>query len=91
MRATQAPDVYCGETCDQHEPRWVGSAAGDKDGDGPIGATLTLAASTFPPGTRVLVEEPECPQCRTIPHLMGDQWKCECAFDWKSFAEDHFS
>ena len=91
MRAIQAPDVYAGEACDQHAAQWVGSADGDKDGDGPIGETLNLAAVTFPPGTVVTVAEPECPQCNIIPSWVGDRWECECDLDWRAFAEDQFS
>ncbi len=100
MRAKQAPDVYDGETCDQHRPQWVGSAAGDKDGDGPIGGTLELAARIFPPGTQVTVSEPQCPNCHETPHNMGDVpdgsgwktlWKCGCDFDWHEWANDEFS
>ena len=101
MRATQAPDVYGGPKCDQIIPRWVGSAAGDKDGEGPIGADISLSARTFPPGTKVQVLEPECPKCGVVPCDMGDmpdgnggwftKWSCECDFDWREFALDQFS
>lgn len=90
MCAVQAPDVYAGENCDQHRPRWVGSGEGDKDGDTEIGGTLSLAASTFPPGTIVTVAEPECPHCHMVPSQRGDGWQCECDFDWRAFTEDHF-
>ncbi|KRS15634.1 hypothetical protein [Roseovarius indicus] len=93
MRVVQAPNVYAGETCDQHEPRWIGSAEGDKDGAGPVGLedALMLSATTFPPGTIVTIHEPECPQCHTVPTWMGGRWECECDLDWRGFAEDHFS
>lgn len=93
MRATQAPDVYGGKNCDQHEPRWIGSADGDKDGDGPVGVegVLKLDATTFPPGTKVTVHEPECPQCHTVPSWTGNRWECECNFDWHAFAENRFA
>lgn len=79
MRAEQSPDMYAGENCDEMRSRWVGSADGDKDGDGEIGPEIVLDAGTFPPGTRVRVEMPECPQCRTPREL------CDCGFDWASW------
>lgn len=100
MRAEQAPDVYDGTECDQHRPRWVGSAEGDKEGDGPIGETIDLAAKTFPPGTRVIVLEPVCPECGEVPaskrlpidpEIKIDGWECGCDFDWKEWAEEQFS
>lgn len=96
MRATQAPDVYAGASCGEHEDRWVGSAEGDKDGDGPIGPLIELAANTFPPGTIVKVEEPECPRCGSVPaggppRGGHRKWECDCAFDWKAWAEEQFS
>ncbi len=93
MRATQAPDVYGGADCAQHNPRWIGSAEGDMDGDGPVGVdgVLMLNAKTFPPGTRVTVREPECPHCHMVPSWTDGRWECECSFDWRAFAEDKFS
>lgn len=98
MRATMAPDVYSGPDCDHHAPRWVGSAEGDIDGDGDVGVegVLMLAAHTFPPGTTVVVSEPECPQCGCVPYLISEfpaeqMWGCECDFDWRYFTEELFS
>lgn len=103
MRATQAPDVYAGEACNSIEPRWIGSADGDKDGDGPVGrdGVISLAARTFPPGTVISIQSPECPECGEVPSDMGDlpdgkggwytSWKCGCAFDWRAFTLDTFS
>lgn len=92
MRARQAPYVYAGKKCDQHRPRWVGCAEGDKDGDGDIGATIKLAAKTFPPGTVMRIEEPLCPKCRSVPYDMGNgRWECDCDFDWREWASCEFS
>lgn len=103
MRARHAPDVYVGPNCDRHESRWMGSAEGDMDGDGPVGreGTLMLSARTFPPGTVVTVSMPECPNCHETPHDMGDlpdgkggwftKWKCGCDFDWHEWASEEFS
>lgn len=94
MRAEHAPDVYGGPACDQHLPRWVGSAEGDRDGPGPIGEELVFDAKVFPPGTLVKVFEPVCPHCHEVPVLMPELssgWKCGCDFNWKDWADDRFS
>ncbi|WP_029066529.1 hypothetical protein [Labrenzia sp. DG1229] len=94
--AVQAPDIYDGPKCDQHRPQWTGSAEGDQDGPEPIGETIELAANTFPPGTRVTIEEPECPECGMVPTHMNKpgqsgNWECDCDFDWKNWADEQFS
>ena len=91
MRAVQSPDIYSGETCDQHKPRWLGSADGDKEGDTPIGDEITLGARTFPPGTVVIVKEPVCPECGEVPSEADVGWECGCDFDWHAWTEDQFS
>lgn len=91
MRAKQAPDVYAGKGCDQHRPRWVGCAEGDKDGDGDIGATVKLAAVTFPPGTVLIIKEPTCPNCGSVPSHADGRWQCDCDFDWRAWASVQFS
>lgn len=92
MRAEQSPDVYDGPNCDQHRARWVGSAEGDMDGDGEISDTIALSAATFPPGTRVAISVPLCPDCGESADVANDQTeKCECGFDWKAWANDRYS
>lgn len=93
MHAVQAPDVYAGDGCDEHEAQWSGCAAGDKDGEGVIGKTISLNADTFPPGTRISISEPVCPICEAVPSRsrVSDNWSCECDFNWRDFAADHFS
>ena len=103
MRAEQSPDVYDGPTCDGIRPRWIGSADGDKDGPGEVGrdGSVSLAARTFPPGTKLTICAPVCPHCHEIPHDMGDlpdgkggwftKWSCGCDFDWREFTLDQYS
>lgn len=102
MQARQEPDIYDGPNCDQHAPRWIGSAGGDTDGEWPFGndGTIRFAVRT-PPVTVVMVSTAECPECGCIQHDMGDQsdgkggwitsWECECEFDWHAWATDEFS
>jgi len=100
MRARQEPDVYDGPECDEHRSQWNGSSALDKDGSGIIGDMLELRAETFPPGTQVIVREPVCPDCGSVPQgifhdnelkpLDRPKWECECDFDWHEWAAKEF-
>lgn len=63
--ATMKPDVYGGPKCDQIVPRWHVYAEGDKDSDYIRGA-LKLDGRTFPPGTKVTIQEPVCPDCGDV-------------------------
>lgn len=81
------PDLYGGETCDQLEPRWDGFFEGDEDGD--IGETITLVASTFSPGTKILIFEPECPKCQQVQSICKEDDSCD--FDWHSWIEEKYS
>lgn len=100
MRAIQSPDVYAGQNCDSHEPRWVGSADGDKEGAGPLSGTLSFDASAFPPGTKIVIFEPKCPRCGETPYDYGDSrygevwertWRCACDFDWREWSTTEFA
>ena len=91
-RARMEPDVYDGPECDQHRPRWIVSVP--KEGDEDIGDVLELSAKTFPPGTRVIIEEPICPKCGEIYEncmVRGYGYDNECDFDWKNWAEEQYS
>lgn len=98
MWAEMKPDCYGGKTCDQIRPRWYTYADGDKDASYE-NEPLNLAARSFPPGTKVTVQEPSCPEC-------GDQrspkWPtpkrgpiyegpCTCGFDWDGWVLDQYS
>lgn len=95
MWAEMRPDVYDGPTCDRVKPQWSAHAAGDKgdaaDGD----KVLKLKASTFPPGTKVTIAEPTCPDCgelreptmRPGPLYAGP---CRCGFDWDRWVQEQY-
>ncbi|UWS09851.1 hypothetical protein K4K98_11030 [Phaeobacter inhibens] len=98
MRAEMVPDVYADQNCDQHEPRWMGSTEGDIDSGGDVGidGVILLDAKIFPPGTKITVSEPECPDCGTVPTLQSTHpaeqiWQCECDHDWRAWANTEFS
>ncbi|KJS36097.1 MAG: hypothetical protein VR70_14510 [Rhodospirillaceae bacterium BRH_c57] len=96
MWATMEPDVYGGDTHDQIVPRWRIYADGDKDADHETGP-LELLPSRFPPGTKVTVEEPVCPDCGALrePHWQDNEQTyggpCDCGFDWDGWVLDQFS
>lgn len=82
----QRPDVYAGPNCDQIEPRWIGNV----DGEGWVevglpDGSIAFMPEHFPPGTRVIVQEPECPECAEIASL------CSCGFDWEQWARIEYS
>lgn len=98
MWATMKPDVYGGATGDQIVPRWHVFADGDKQSED-IHDALDLPPGRFPPGTRIVIHEPACPQCdqtrfpiypmpKTGPLFAS---KCDCGFDWDKWVLEEFS
>lgn len=96
MWFTMRPDMYGGENCDEMVPNWHCYAAGDKDADDQT-TPLILDPSSFPPGTKITVEEPACPQCGETRHIDPRPTpprfdsKCECGFDWDAWVQNEFS
>jgi hypothetical protein len=84
MWAEQKPDFYAGPTCDQQKPGWDCYAEGDMDSESGL-EVIELAARTFPPGTKIVVSVPICPECSEQVEL------CDCGFDWESWARDQYS
>ena len=83
QRAEMSPDIYAGENCDQVRPRWAVSAEGDMDSD--FSDTIEFDAKHFPPGTKVVISEPLCPQCEDLSVL------CDCGFDWEGWTRETYS
>lgn len=98
MWAEMKPYCYGGASCDQILPRWDAYADGDMDSDDSL-RTLNLNARTFPPGTRVVISEPVCPNCGEGRDVIfprpkrGSLFapKCDCGFDWGAWTRDQFS
>lgn len=76
-------DCYDGLDCDEHRPYW--SMDVDKEGPTEMPDPLLLRVEHWPPGTRVEITVPLCPECNTES---GD---CACGFDWKSWREERYS
>lgn len=93
MNAEMRPDVYDGENCDQIKPKWYASCEGDK-GDGCDPDPIELAPEHFPPGTKITVEVPCCPDCGEPAYSGPDHdynsAKCVCGFDWAAWTRDEF-
>lgn len=95
---TMQPDCYGGATCDQIEPRWHCYADGDKDSDHQH-EPLTLDPRRYPPGTKIVVHEPVCPQCQEVrsPKYPEPETgpifdaKCDCGFDWDEWTLNEYS
>ncbi|SEG20891.1 hypothetical protein [Marinobacterium lutimaris] len=87
MQAEMRPDLYAGENADQMRPQWRTYCEGDMDGD--FLDILTLDAKRFPPGTKVLVLEPCCPECGQVVECCRTD--DECDFDWDEWVLDQYS
>lgn len=91
------PDCYGGEECDKLKPRWATSYP--KEGKVYEGDLLDFKfeASYFPPGSRITIEIPFCPNCgdRADQNGYGESHKewpdCLCGFSWTKWAFDNFS
>ena len=93
----QEPDCYDGDSCDQMRPRWMTSYP--KEGDEEDGETLKLEipAALMPPGSRVIIEVPGCPECGDSADINGldelhKAWPdCDCGFSWNKWAQGNYS
>lgn len=84
MRAEVKVDVYDGSTCDQHRKYWNAYGDGDKQDDN-FGEDIKLTLEGFPPGTKISITVPCCPECGVQSDM------CDCGFDWKKWAEEQYS
>lgn len=101
MQAELKLDVYAGENCDESKPLWESYCEGDMDGDTGT-ADIRLTVDYFPPGTKVTIEIPECPDC-SFPRMthashkddgsvvIRHEDKCECGFDWVQWELNEYS
>lgn len=92
----QEPDCYSGKNLDQLRPRWMTSYP--KHGDEEDGEVLEfkIDARMMPPGSRITIEVPVCPQCgdpadMNEPKKRVRRWPCcECGFSWAKWAEGQY-
>jgi len=94
---TMEPYCYDGELCDGLRPRWMTSYPKEgKEEDGEV-LRLEIDASSLPPGSRVVIEVPVCPQCGDPADIKVDclekhkEWPdCECGFSWKKWTYEQY-
>ena len=84
MWAELKVDVYDGPSCDQHRKYWNARCDGDM-GDESTPDPILLDVQFFPPGTKVTVLVPVCPECGM------DSGDCGCGYDWKAWVEQQYS
>lgn len=87
MWAEMKPDLYDGENCDNIRSRFEIFCDGDMSSD--YVDIIKLDASTFPPGTKVLVELPCCPECGMDVELCKTYESCD--FNWEEWRDDCYS
>jgi hypothetical protein len=87
MWAERKTDCYDGETCDQLRPYWNAYADGDKQDDDVTGC-IELDPKHFPPGTKITVSVPVCPECHLQVELCEGS---DCEFDWKEWEINEYS
>lgn len=98
MWAEMKPDCYAGPNYDKVKPQWEVYADGDMDCG--TETTVRLSARTFPPGTKITIEEPLCPNCGELrePKNPGRGaavvvygGPCRCGFDWDEWVLNQYS
>lgn len=101
IQSTLELDVYCGEKCNKSEPQWNSYCDGDMDSN-ISSKPIILSPLHFPPGTKVSISVPTCPECN-LPRMssggQNDQGetivtheaKCDCGFDWLACEQNEYS
>lgn len=106
MTAEVVADCYSGDDCDQVKNYFDIYCEGDKEGSTDRD-DIILQVDQFPPGTRIGVEYPVCPECGTPRQdlleiyeteegkvgwkLVGHESTCECGFNWDSWVLENYS
>ena len=88
MRAEMKPDVYGGEKCDEVIPRWEAYADGDMDSD-TFDHNIELDCRGFPPGTRVIISVPCCPDCGQDVEMCQQDHSCN--YSWDEWVQNEYS
>jgi hypothetical protein len=57
--------------------------------DSDFSDTIELMAEHFPPGTKITIEEPECPKCHQVVGLCRQDEMCD--FDWDQWVLEQYS
>ena len=77
-------DTYHGDNCDEPKPFFDVYTEGDMDSE-QLNGSIEISVEAYPPGTKIIIQEPCCPKCTMVREL------CEldegCDFDWKNWIE----
>jgi len=102
MRAEVKPDVYGGNSCDQVIKQFEIYSEGDMDSE-TTDEDIVISLSALPPGARVSVTYPCCPECGEVREddfetveggamkIVGHKSKCQCGFDWDNWVLEQYS
>lgn len=85
-------NVYCGDSCDKHEPYIEAWCEGDMDSESM--KQIVIDSDRWPVGTKIKILIPQCPthDCHVDAEMQDENGKCtECGFDWKNWAEEQYS
>lgn len=82
------PNCYSGPDGDQIKKQWkIKDRCGNE-----FENQLILEASNFPPGTRVIIEVPNCPKCdQPAEDALEGIPDCECGFSWENWVFNEYS
>lgn len=78
-------DCYDGPNFDQLKKYWWAHFEGDMDADTTSSEIFELYLKSFPPGTKIKIEVPICPECDMIQEF------CDCGFDWEKWIIGEYS
>lgn len=99
LRVEVKADVYGGKTCDEVSNYFNVYAEGDMQ-DSNDKEDIVLKCKEMPPGTRISVEYPSCPNCTEPRHDVVEAGKgitghvkfCSgCGFNWEKWVLDNYS
>lgn len=88
MWAEMKPDVYSGEHCDEIAPQWETYIDGDMESN-TMSDPIILDCKGFPPGAKIVISLPCCPECGYQVELC--QQNQDCNFDWENWAKTQYS
>ena len=84
--AEMSPNVYGGEESNEIIPMWKSYFEGDKNEEHSRD-DLVFNPSTYPPGTKITIKEPVCPECHVTKYFCDE----ECSFNWQEWILNQYS
>ena len=101
MNTEVRADCYGGPTCDEVSTYFHTYCEGDMDTEDHKD-DINISLKDLPPGARITVEYPCCPDCGTQRFdklefdngkyvIVGHDKKCICGFDWEQWVLEQYS